>query len=481
VAAAMAARSAFCVISGGPGTGKTTTVVQLIALLQGAALQEGRKLRIRIAAPTGKAAARLTESIGTAVGTLPENVRAAMPGEVSTLHRLLGSRPGTRHFRHDRRNPLHADLVVVDEASMIDMEMMAALLEALPLTARLILLGDKDQLASVEAGSVLGDLCRNAERPTYRPETVDWIEAHTGYRPDACRGNGSDLDQRIVVLRKSHRFGERSGIGALARAVNAGDSQGVEDIWRKGYTDLARLSAATTADARFTSLVLDGVCASTAADRQDAQGPAGYRAYLTQVGAGPQGTDEDTWLHAVLGAFSRFQVLTPIRQGPWGVEGLNARIAEILNRAGLIPSCDGWYPGRPVLVSRNDYNLGLMNGDTGIVLPVRTSEAPQGEMLRAVFPMADGTLKKVMVSRLSAVETVYAMTVHKSQGSEFQHTALVLPDTVNPVLTRELVYTGITRARRWFTLVSPSEAILAHCVKRRTHRASGLADGLAAE
>ena len=207
VAAAVAAASRFTVISGGPGTGKTTTVVRILGLLQETAIHRGQPLRIHLAAPTGKAAARLTQALGAAVGALPQAVRAHIPSQAATLHRLLGSRPDSRHFVHHGQNPLHCDLLVVDEASMIDLEMMAALADALPQEARLILLGDKDQLASVEAGSVLGDLCRHGQTPAYWPETVAQIKTDTGYDLQAWEGEGPRMAQHIVLLQKSHRFG----------------------------------------------------------------------------------------------------------------------------------------------------------------------------------------------------------------------------------------------------------------------------------
>jgi exodeoxyribonuclease V alpha subunit len=505
VAAAVAAGSRFSVISGGPGTGKTTTVVQVLGLLQGIAMEQGRALRIRLAAPTGKAAARLTESMSRAMDLLPEQLQDQLPTEVTTLHRLLGTRHDSRQFVHNPNNRLHVDLLVVDEASMIDLEMMDALLGALPSHARLILLGDKDQLASVEAGSVLGDICTHASSPCYRPETVDFIKKTTGYDLSAFSGPGTGLDQRIVVLRKSHRFHENSGIGALARAVNQGNDKQVVRIWEKGYADISHLVIHSCEDAGFRSLVLDG---NPKAFPHTAEEPAGYREYL-EIMANGSGAwpSEDHWFRAVLESFNRFQLLSPVRKGDWGVEGLNRITARILYNAGLIRATRGWYPGRPVMVTRNDYRLGLMNGDIGIVLEVDNTgqkdheSPPAGPMpgiksdsnsgalpgrkslpekaLRVVFPMADGALKQVLPSRLGAVETVYAMTVHKSQGSEFDHTALVMPDTMSPVLTRELVYTGITRARSFFTLAGTSTDLLAEAVKQRTHRASGLGDLLA--
>ena len=468
VAAAMTGRSAFSIISGGPGTGKTTTVVQLLGLLQGIALDQGVALRIRLAAPTGKAAARLTESIGNAVAKLPEDVRDHVPSEVTTVHRLLGSRPNTRHFVHHAQNPLHVDLLVIDEASMIDLEMMAAVLGALPETARLILIGDKDQLASVEAGSVLGDLCRHAERGAYLPSTIQWIEANTGFNLKSFGGRGTALDQQIAILRKSYRFHEHSGIGALARAINAGDPDQIEAVWQQDTGDTARLTVNDTSDRAFARLVLDG---------KPARQPVGYRAYLERVHAGSEGFEtEDHWFQAILAAFGRFQLLSPLRKGPWGVERLNQQTAQILFNAGLIGRQEGWYAGRPVMITRNNYGLGLMNGDIGIVLPVTMADDTDHQALRVVFPMADGSFKRVLPSRLNDVETVYAMTVHKSQGSEFDHAAMVLPERMTPVLTRELVYTGVTRARHSFTLVGPHPELLSAAVQQRTHRASGLAD-----
>jgi len=479
VAAAITAKSLFSVISGGPGTGKTTTVVHLLALLQQLSLEKGGKLRIRMAAPTGKSAARLTESLVHTMDSLPQNIRETLPRDVSTLHRLLGSRPDTRHFTHNSHNPLHVDLLVVDEASMVDLEIMAALLSALPDHARLVLLGDKDQLASVEAGAVLGDICQFGDQAHYQPETAAWIRKHTGYNLVDFQGDGAQLDQHITLLRKNHRFGEKSGIGALSRAVNAGDPQAVDDIWQMGFEDICRLPINSPDDKSFAHLILDGTChsfdpRSVPGASPKPQSKTGYRPYLDRIRSGPGNGPEEFWLRAIIGDFSAFQLLSPIRKGSWGVKGLNERIADILFGSGLIRSREGWYSGRPVIITRNDYNLGLMNGDTGIVLPVNDDKGRNKRTLKAVFPMADGSLKKVLPSRLNHIETVYAMTVHKSQGSEFNHTALVLPDRMTPVLTRELLYTAITRSRAWFTLVSPHPELLGKAVRRKTYRASGL-------
>ena len=507
LACALAARSAFSIVTGGPGTGKTTTVVRLLALLQSIALRTGtragadaptgRALRIRLAAPTGKAAARLNESIAGAVGRLPfeafehaDAIREAIPVEVTTLHRLLGTRPDTRRFRHNAETPLSLDVLVIDEASMVDLEMMAAVLDALPSHARLILLGDKDQLASVEAGAVLGELCRRALTGHYTPTTRTWLEAMTGEHVDdtLIDAAGTPLDQAVVMLRHSHRFKDTSGIGQLASAVNAGSAAQVTKVWRHGYPDIAWLDCADGEDEAFRSLVVDGVFRSPLAqglDLTDAR--SGYRHYLEILrdgrpdeGEGLRGnlTAFDEWARTVLKAQGAFQLLCALRRGPRGVEGLNRRIEGFLEREALIDASNEWYLGRPVLVTRNDYELGLMNGDIGMTLGLPGEDG--AFRLRVTFFAGDGTdrIKWVLPSRLQAVETVFALTVHKSQGSEFLHAALVLPDTPSPVLTRELVYTGITRAREFLTLASAGgERILKHALQAQVLRASGLSAG----
>jgi exodeoxyribonuclease V alpha subunit len=484
LACALATRGSFSIITGGPGTGKTTTVVRLLALLQGPAVDARHPLRIRLAAPTGKAAARLTESISAQVRDLDvaPAVRERIPTEVTTVHRLLGSRPGTRHFRHDAGNPLPLDVLVVDEASMIDLEMMANLLDALPLDARLVLLGDKDQLASVEAGAVLGDLCRDAEAGRYSAQTRAWLEQASGERLDASgllEGSAEDypLAQQVVMLRHSRRFDEHSGIGQLALRVNQQDAEGARDLLREGrYADIYSLPLKGEQDRALERLLLQG--------HGGGEGqPRGYRYYLEHLQATrpmPELALEDpawsTWAQGVLAAFEHFQLLCAVRKGPWGVEGLNQRATRALLAARLIDSDQQWYEGRPVLMTRNDYGLGLMNGDIGIALRLPEASGSQQQVLRVAFPRNDGKggVRFVLPSRLNEVETVYAMTVHKSQGSEFSHTALLLPDGLNPVLTKELIYTGITRARHWFSLIEPRPGVFEDAVRRKVKRLSGL-------
>ncbi|MBZ5488069.1 exodeoxyribonuclease V subunit alpha [Halomonas aquamarina] len=523
IACALAARSHFAIITGGPGTGKTTTVVRLLALLQTLQLANaGHALRIRLAAPTGKAAARLNESIAGQVGKLPMGELEALldarsqagdastitiPTEVTTLHRLLGARPDTRHFRHHPNNPLALDVLVIDEASMVDIELMTAVLSALPAHAKLVLLGDKDQLASVEAGAVLGDLCRRAEAAHYTPETAQWLSELTGQPlPDGLTNHaGQALDQAITMLRVSHRFDAQSGIGQLAQAINQPLSRdlnerdkqsAVQGALRHGYADLHHLILSSEDDTALERLVITGSperFPNAGKGRVDKRSgielapPTGYRHYLTALrnqrpdsGVAFEDNREpyNAWAQQVLNAYGHFQLLCALRKGPWGVEGLNLRIARVLRRERLLSASDmelekGWFEGRPVLVTQNDYSLGLMNGDIGITLAVPDPRAPGRTLLRVAFPNSDPEkpIRWVLPSRLHAVETVFAMTVHKSQGSEFLHTALLLPATINPILTRELVYTGITRAREWLTVAEAKRGILNEAVVREVMRA----------
>lgn len=446
VAAAVALTRRFSVISGGPGTGKTTTVTKLLASLVTQAQQDNKSIAIKLVAPTGKAAARLTESIGQAVqsiGLAPE-VKEAIPTDASTLHRLLGYIPNQVDFRHNKSNPLHLDVLVVDEASMVDLPMMARLLDAVPEHARVILLGDKDQLASVEAGAVLGDICQFTKMG-YSQNQAQQLSQLTGYALPVQSHNNAVADS-LCMLQKSYRFDARSGIGQLAKAINEGSKFKVEAVWAKGFSDI-----------RFHDLSNDSYNAMITMMVN------GYRSYLGHIHAGDKP-------EVALKAFSQIQLLCAMREGDFGVVGLNQRIEKGLRKSDLIPHGDEvWYSGRPVMVTQNDYGVGLYNGDIGIAMP-----DPADQRLRVYFDMPDGSIRGVLPSQLPEHETVYAMTIHKSQGSEFEHTVLALPAEFSPILTRELIYTGVTRAKKKLDLFA-TEKVVARGVMIKTQRNSGLA------
>ena len=466
IACAIAAGGRVAIITGGPGTGKTTTVVRVLGVLQTLAMEgEGMPLRIGLAAPTGKAAARLGESIAGQVAALGVSsaVRAQLPTTVSTLHRLLGRRRGSRLPLHDASAPLPYDVVIVDEASMLDLEMMARLLDALRPEARLILLGDKDQLASVEAGAVFGDLCRRAGGIAYNGDTVKWIRAATGEALEPAAEPGLALDQQIVMLRRSHRFGADSGIGRLARAINSGDVEAAQSILESPNRDLAWIDPATAESGAILENIVEAYGGYLGA----------MAAHRPEVG---RAVDLQAWAVQALRAFSAFQLLVAVREGRYGAQTLNRRVERALAERGLIEPGDGaWYPGRPVMITENDYSTGLMNGDVGLTLDWPHPEG-EGTLLRVAFPSQSGAGDLVRVfspGRLLAVETVFAMTVHKAQGSEFDHAMCLLPALESAVMSRELLYTAVTRAKSKFTLVGPLEVAKA-AIRRPTRRVSGL-------
>lgn len=446
---AVAATRHFSVISGGPGTGKTTTVTKLLALLIEQGLLANDALTIKLVAPTGKAAARLTESIAGAKGKLDLDVKVAqlIPEQAGTIHRLLGVVPQRQSFRHDADNPLHLDVLVVDEASMVDLPLMAKLLAALPPHARLILLGDKDQLSSVEAGSVLADICAYATAG-YSNTQITWLNNITQYDLGSYQSNdASAIYDSLCLLRKSYRFDADSGIGCLADAVNKGDVAGVDKVFADDFSDI---DLHPLSSEQYESLI------SMACE--------GYRTYLQEVAASP----DDQQAKRVLSAFNDFQILTAIREGDFGVKGLNERIERALSTRRLITKTGSdWYAGRPIMITQNDHGLGLYNGDIGICMLDNT------DRMRVYFEMADGTIQAFLPSRLPPHQTVFAMTIHKSQGSEFNHTVMLLPQKFTPVLTRELVYTGITRAKQKLDIFA-NVAVMKKAVKLRTERTSGL-------
>jgi exodeoxyribonuclease V alpha subunit len=445
VAAAVALTRRISVISGGPGTGKTTTVAKLLAAL--IQLSGEQKCRIRLAAPTGKAAARLTESLGGALQKLPLTGEqlALFPNEASTLHRLLGAQPGSQRLRYHAGNPLHLDVLVVDEASMIDLTMMSRLIDALPPHARVIFLGDRDQLASVEAGAVLGDICTYASLG-YTAERAQELARLTGCSLTSENHSlAGALRDSLCLLQKSYRFGSDSGIGQLAAAVNRGDRRTTTAVFDGTFTDIEKKSLQTGEE--YQAMLDDAL--------------QGYQHFLT-------GVQQQRSPEQVIAAFGEYQLLCALREGPFGVRGLNDRLEQLLVQKRKINRTphSRWYEGRPVMISRNDSALGLFNGDIGIALDC-------GQGLRVWFQMPDGSVKSFQPSRLPEHETAWAMTVHKSQGSEFNHAALILPTQLSPVITRELIYTAITRARQRLSLYT-DERVLVQAIATRTERRSGL-------
>ena len=419
------------VISGGPGTGKTTIIFFILAMGRLLAAEQGQPPpRTLLLAPTGKAAARLGEAVGEKIArlqtTIPADspwarIIADLPQGAMTIHRALGYQTETPTiFRHRADNPLAVDLVVVDEASMVDVALMSKLFAAVPAGARLILLGDKDQLASVEAGSILGDICT---------ATADG------------KGNG-ELADCVITLKRGFRFDSRRGIGALTGAINAGDSAAALRI-------LDHDPAGEVARAEPVSLEQDR-------EFQD----------LLVTGFGPclRATSPDE----ALARLNDFRLLCPHRRGEAGVEGLNFFCRRLLAATGLLQPTGEWYRGRPIMITANDYGLNLFNGDLGVIW-----ESPEDDhQLRAFFALG-GTVRRLLPSRLPRHETAFAMTIHKSQGSEFEQVAVILPRDSSPILTRELLYTAVSRARGRVKIFG-SQAVITTAINRKVERASGL-------
>ena len=441
IACAVALRSKFSIITGGPGTGKTTTVTKLLALsVLLSRLEKGKEFKpeILLAAPTGKAANRVSESIKNALVKLKisEEIKALIPKKAKTIHRLLGSRFDTRLYKHNRQNPLIADIVIIDEASMIDLEMMAALLEALPENTQLILLGDKDQLSSVEPGYVFGNLCLGSENICYNDETIAWIQKYANETVESKAKEKSPINQQTTMLRHSHRFSLDSGIGQLANHVNSANENKLfdTDVIFKNYTkDLKEITSFTelknTVEGKNTEL-------------------NSYIDYKNEIQNRDDYSMPDEWAEKVLKAFDKFRILCAIHESELGTDALNNKVQDW-----LFPNeKNHWFEGRPIMITKNDYSLGLMNGDIGIALKIEDN-------LKVAFLNNDDSDKKIRwfsTSRISDVQTAFALTVHKSQGSEFNHTLFVLPSSEVNVLSKELYYTAITRAKDHFTLFNLS-------------------------
>ncbi|ACD16025.1 AAA family ATPase [Paraburkholderia phytofirmans] len=512
VAAVMALSGQLTIVSGGPGTGKTTTVVGVLACL----LDARTDLRIALAAPTGKAAQRMQEALLARAGDLPPELAARLPQTSYTLHRLLGSGPGGR-FRHHRDNPLPYDVVVIDEASMIDVAMAAHLLDAIAPQTRLVMLGDKDQLAAVEAGAVFAEL---SARPTFTQGGLQRIADALGIDekqltqalPGASRGLGEEptdfsaqsyvpnddlfayadspggfdeppggdlfesaapppshiataspmqnpLADCVVWLERNYRFGLESPIGRLSLAIRNGSASAALDVLRTDPTETC--AAALYEDTH-----------ATLTERTVARLAAGFAPYADALATALAAEAPDPL--PLFDALNRFRILCATRSGPRGVDQVNAAMAAQVRRAAGVTLAVGaqWFAGRPVMVTRNDYALGLFNGDIGIALPGANGA------LRVYFRTGDGGLRAVSPAALPPHDTAFALTVHKSQGSEFEHAVLMLPSVFSRVLSRELVYTAITRARERVEVIG-ARAVLAQAIATPTQRDSGLAARIA--
>ncbi len=449
IAAIAAVKKKFCVISGGPGTGKTSTVAGILVLLLEQAKARGNKPTIALTAPTGKAAARLKESIKLAKESLrcSDDIKQDIPDEAFTIHRLLGPIPGSPYFRYNKDNQLSYDIVVVDESSMADLALLAKLFDAVPKNSRLILLGDKDQLASVEAGAALGDICDTGNEHGYSHDLIASIEEAIG-KMDITAKKEPQIADSLIILRKSYRFDEESGIGAVSSAVRDGRADDAIDLLKNNKFP----------DIQLVDISQDNLFSKNISNYIE----NGYRPYLTS------NTVKESF-----SLFSRFAILCAHRNGPSGVERINELSEKILKTKGLINPNNRWYHGRPLMINRNDYNLKLFNGDIGIIFPDHDSE----DKPRFYSPSPEGHLRKILPLKLPEHETAYAMTVHKSQGSEFDHVLVLLSEKESPVLTRELLYTAISRARNRVDIFG-SEKILRYMIMRPTIRKSGLRDSL---
>jgi exodeoxyribonuclease V alpha subunit len=422
-------------------------VVKILALLQEQALADGGSpLRILLLAPTGKAAQRLASSVSAGLASLdvPRAVRDVIPTEASTLHRALGYSKTAHRFRHDAESPLVADVVLIDEVSMVDLSLLYHVARAIRPDARLILQGDKDQLASVEAGAILGDIYNSRAASSWSPAFAEQVLAITG---DALAASeqASPLADCLVHLTQSFRYDDQSGIGRLARAINTGDAPAA-----------LRVLAASSPEARDCQWLEP---AANADGREE-----GTLAEIATLGYAPfiQTLDPAEKL-ARLGAY---RILCAHRQGRGGVAHMNHLVETWLEAKGLLYKDGTFYENRPIIVTQNDYALGLFNGDVGVVIKDAAGR------LRACFESSEG-LRFIAPGRLPPHETVFATTIHKSQGSEFDAVSVILPEAPSPLLGRELLYTAVTRARRRVDVLARSD-VLEQAISRVVRRASGL-------
>ncbi len=451
IAAAIALTRQFLVITGSPGTGKTTAITRIMAFLQDV---KERGLRIALCAPTGKAAARMEESVKKTKMILacPEDIKESIPDEAMTIHRLLGSIMYSPYFSFNEKNNLPYDLVVVDEASMVDLPLAAKLMTALRPGARLILLGDRDQLASVDAGSVLGDICFPEPLNVFSRTFGQKLESICGI-PIKTSDGAPDVRDCIIEMKQNYRFSAGSGIGVLSQLIKAGDADAVLALTGEGkYSDVHLCEISNSED--ILKLLRETVLKF-------------YRAYLQAIASGSESIED------IFSRFEAFRVLCALRVGHWGSKRMNMVIENLLAESGLIRLTDPYYQGRPVMIVQNDYRLQLFNGDVGLVL----RDSSDRNKFKVFFRDPKQGFRKILPERLPRHETVWAMTVHKSQGSEFDDVVLILAENDSVVLTRELLYTGITRARLNVSIWAGRNTVK-RTIQKQIIRQSGLTDAI---
>lgn len=443
VAAIAAIYNYLTVISGGPGTGKTTTVLKILALILEQHADRTDNLSIALSAPTGKAAARLEDSITSSIASLDteDRIKDKIPVKGKTLHQLLGARRNSSTFRFNEDNPLPYDIVIVDEASMVDQALMSRLVKALLSDAKLILIGDKDQLASVEAGSVLGSVCAMETNKISLSFAQRLNEFGLNIPDSNIEKNPGKLTDGIILLKKSYRFKQESGIPAFSASINSGNADEAIRLLKDEQLAGIDLQKFETFEQFEENLKSD------------------VRRYIIPM---LQSADVEELFEKL----QHFRLLSPHRRGPLGVEYLNQKVNSILRQEGLISKFDQWYHGKPIIINQNEYSLGLNNGDIGICY------REGNDRLRVLFKANSG-FNSLAPSRLPDFSPAYALTVHKSQGSEFEHIKIILPEISSGILTRELLYTAVTRSRNTVTVVA-KEPVVREMINARIMRSSGL-------